>query len=36
MHAMKRFQQNPHDDAKFWEPAPLLVKLASEGKGFNG
>ena len=36
MHAMKRFQRNPHDDAKFWEPAPLLVKLASEGKGFNG
>jgi 3-hydroxyacyl-CoA dehydrogenase len=36
VHAMKRFQQNPHDDAKFWEPAPLLAKLASEGKTFNG
>jgi hypothetical protein len=24
--AMKRFQQNPRDDAKFWEPAPLLAK----------
>ena len=35
-HAMKRFQQNPRDDAKFWEPAPLLLKLAQEGKGFNG
>jgi len=33
--AMKRFQQNPHDDAKFWEPAPLLAKLAAEGKTFN-
>jgi len=33
--AMKRFQQNPRDDAKFWEPAPLLAKLASEGKTFN-
>jgi 3-hydroxyacyl-CoA dehydrogenase len=33
--AMKRFQQNPHDDAKFWEPAPLLAKLAAEGKNFN-
>jgi 3-hydroxyacyl-CoA dehydrogenase len=36
VHAMKRFQQNPHDDAKFWEPAPLLAKLASEGTTFNG
>jgi 3-hydroxyacyl-CoA dehydrogenase len=34
--AMKRFQQNPRDDAQFWEPAPLIQKLASEGKGFNG
>jgi 3-hydroxyacyl-CoA dehydrogenase len=33
--AMKRFQKNPRDDAKFWEPAPLLLKLASEGKTFN-
>ncbi|RYF19232.1 MAG: 3-hydroxyacyl-CoA dehydrogenase [Comamonadaceae bacterium] len=33
--AMKRFQKNPRDDAKFWEPAPLLLKLASEGKNFN-
>jgi 3-hydroxyacyl-CoA dehydrogenase len=35
VHAMKRFQQNPRDDASFWEPAPLLVKLASEGKTFS-
>ncbi|TWO70130.1 3-hydroxyacyl-CoA dehydrogenase [Caenimonas sedimenti] len=33
--AMKRFQQNPRDDAKFWEPAPLLAKLAAEGKTFS-
>jgi len=33
--AMKRFQRNPHDDAKFWEPAPLLARLAAEGKTFN-
>ena len=33
--AMKRFQQNPLDDAQFWEPAPLLVKLAAEGKSFS-
>ena len=32
--AMKRFQKNPLDDAKFWEPAPLLAKLAAEGKNF--
>ena len=33
--AMQRFQRNPNDDAKFWEPAPLLLKLAQEGKTFN-
>ncbi len=33
--AMKRFARNPHDDAKFWEPAPLLKRLADQGKGFN-
>ncbi|AKJ29296.1 3-hydroxyacyl-CoA dehydrogenase NAD-binding domain-containing protein [Caldimonas brevitalea] len=32
---MKRFQKNPHDDASFWEPAPLLAKLAEEGKSFS-
>jgi len=32
---MKAFQKNPHDDAAFWEPAPLLAKLAAEGKHFN-
>ena len=33
--AMKRFQRNPLDDAAFWEPAPLLAKLAAEGKSFS-
>ena len=30
--AMRRFQQNPLDDASFWEPAPLLAKLVAEGQ----
>jgi 3-hydroxyacyl-CoA dehydrogenase len=34
--AMKRFQKNPRDDAKFWEPAPLIQRLVAEGKNFNG
>ncbi|MBK7049671.1 MAG: enoyl-CoA hydratase/isomerase family protein [Rhodoferax sp.] len=33
--AMNRFAKNPLDDAKFWQPAPLLAKLAAEGKTFN-
>ncbi len=33
--SMKRFAQNPRDDAKFWEPAPLLAKLVAEGKTFT-
>ena len=32
---MKRFAQNPLDDGEFWQPAPLLAKLAAEGKSFN-
>jgi 3-hydroxyacyl-CoA dehydrogenase len=32
--AMKRFAKNPLDDAKFWTPAPLLARLAAEGKTF--
>jgi 3-hydroxyacyl-CoA dehydrogenase len=32
---MKRFARNPHDDAGSWEPAPLLLKLAGEGRTFN-
>ena len=33
--AMQRFAQNPHDDAGFWQPAPLLARLAAEGKSFS-
>ena len=33
--AMNRFAKNPLDDAKFWQPAPLLAKLVAEGKTFN-
>mgnify|MGYP000981738231 FL=1 len=33
--AMNRFAQNPLDDAQFWKPAPLLARLAAEGKTFN-
>jgi len=33
--AMQCFATNPHDDAEFWKPAPLLAKLAAEGKTFN-
>ena len=32
---MKRFALNPLDDAAFWQPAPLLAKLAAEGKSFS-
>ncbi len=35
VHTMRRFAQNPLDDAKFWQPAPLLARLAAEGKTFN-
>ena len=33
--AMGRFAQNPNDDAMFWQPAPLLARLAAEGKQFS-
>jgi 3-hydroxyacyl-CoA dehydrogenase len=32
---MKKFAANPHDDAGFWTPAPLLAKLAAEGRSFT-
>jgi 3-hydroxyacyl-CoA dehydrogenase len=32
--AMNRFAQNPHGDPGFWTPAPLLAKLAAEGRSF--
>jgi 3-hydroxyacyl-CoA dehydrogenase len=33
--ALRRFAAEPGADP-FWQPAPLLVKLAEAGKGFNG
>jgi len=33
--SMKRFAQNPLDDTTFWQPAPLLARLAAEGKTFS-
>lgn len=33
--SMQRFAKNPLDDAKFWQPAPLLARLVAEGKTFN-
>ncbi len=33
--AMNRFALNPLDDAKFWQPAPLLARLVAEGKNFS-
>ncbi len=33
--AMNRFAANPHDDAQFWQPAPLLARLAADGKSFS-
>jgi 3-hydroxyacyl-CoA dehydrogenase len=32
---MKRFAANPLDDVAFWQPAPLLAKLAAEGRSFS-
>ena len=32
---MKRFAQNPHGDPGFWQPAPLVARLAAEGKTFH-
>jgi 3-hydroxyacyl-CoA dehydrogenase len=31
---MEQFQRNRNADPSFWKPAPLLAKLAAEGKGF--
>ena len=32
---MRKFAANPLDDGAFWQPAPLLAKLAAEGKSFT-
>ena len=34
LRAMEKYARGRHGDA--WTPAPLLARLASEGKGFNG
>ncbi|HEX6137259.1 MAG TPA: 3-hydroxyacyl-CoA dehydrogenase NAD-binding domain-containing protein [Casimicrobiaceae bacterium] len=33
--SMQRIAGNPHADPAFWTPAPLLARLAAEGKTFN-
>lgn len=35
VHAMRRFAANPLDDSAFWQPAPLLARLAAEGETFT-
>jgi 3-hydroxyacyl-CoA dehydrogenase len=32
---MHEFARNPNADPAFWKPAPLLAKLAADGKTFN-
>ena len=33
--SLRRMAGNPHADPAFWAPAPLLARLAAEGKAFN-
>jgi hypothetical protein len=33
--AMQRFADNKHADPAFWQPAPLLVAAAAEGRWPN-
>jgi 3-hydroxyacyl-CoA dehydrogenase len=33
--ALEQFAKNPRADPEFWKPAPLLKRLAAEGKTFN-
>jgi 3-hydroxyacyl-CoA dehydrogenase len=33
---MKELAAIPNADERFWQPAPLLAKLAAEGRTFNG
>jgi 3-hydroxyacyl-CoA dehydrogenase len=35
LYAMRRFAANPNADPGSWEPAPLLARLAAQGKTFN-
>jgi 3-hydroxyacyl-CoA dehydrogenase len=34
--SMARLAASAHADPSFWQPAPLLARLAAEGKTFNG
>ena len=34
--SMRRLSRTPHGHPSAWEPAPLLAKLAAEGKSFSG
>ncbi|MFN3736269.1 3-hydroxyacyl-CoA dehydrogenase NAD-binding domain-containing protein [Hydrogenophaga sp.] len=34
--AMRRIASAPHGDADFWQPAPLIARLAAEGGRFHG
>jgi 3-hydroxyacyl-CoA dehydrogenase len=33
---MRELGAQPHADTVFWTPAPLLARLAAEGRTFNG
>jgi hypothetical protein len=33
---MREFATNKHADPESWKPAKLLVRLAAEGRGFEG
>ncbi len=33
--SMNRHASNPNADPRFWKPAPLITRLAAEGKTFN-
>jgi 3-hydroxyacyl-CoA dehydrogenase len=33
--SMQKFAARPNTNSAFWQPAPLLAKLAAEGKTFN-
>ena len=35
MRSMRHFAASPRADAAFWQPAPLLARLAAEGKSFT-
>ena len=35
MGQMRQFASNAHADPVFWQPAPLLAKLASEGRSLT-